>query len=140
MDIKPDNIFIYQNVCKIGNFLFAQYTDKPIFVCGTCIYMGPEFEDGQEKTKKIDVWALGCILHQLLFCTLAFDGSNQKEIEVAVKKGYSISTSELDPKIQDLLMGMLTTNIEQRYSIEELKIHRAFQDLSLPDTSPGSAV
>ena len=68
-DIKPENILINKGYYKIGDFGFA----KEVFdifetKLGTLLYMAPEFHNNTDKlTPKVDVWAIGCILHQFLF-------------------------------------------------------------------------
>ena len=129
-DIKPENIYINKNVYKIGQFHFAEITDIFSTKLGTPLYMAPEFYDNQVKTNKVDVWACGCMLHQLLFGTLAFNAKDLIELEDVIKKGNYKPTSELEPEIEDLLMGMLNKNVALRYSFEELKNHRAFDFIS----------
>ena len=126
-DIKPENIFINQNVYKIGDFGFArEIQDKFSTQQGTCLYMGPEFYTGQAQTSKVDVWACGCMLHQLFFGSLAFDGDSQNDVQNAVKKGGYRPPGKLSADIEDLLMGMLKHNVDERYGVDELRMHRAF--------------
>lgn len=65
-DIKPENIFINKGIYKLGDFGFAREVhDKFQTQLGTCLYMGPEFYNNDKLTSKVDVWACGCMLHQL---------------------------------------------------------------------------
>ena len=126
-DLKPDNIFINQNVYKIGDFGFAREI-KGLFYSdlGTWIYRGPEFYTDQPQTSKVDVWACGCMLHQLFFGSKPFQGESKKDYSNAVVKGYVKPPKKLPADIEDLLMGMLKYDVEQRYSIDELRMHKAF--------------
>jgi len=126
-DIKPENIFVHKNVYKIGDFGFARdIQDKFQTTLGTCLYMGPEFYNGQKLTAKVDIWACGCMLHQLFFKTLAFDGDSQVDVQNAVKKANYRTPKKIKPEYEDLLMGMLANDVDKRYSIADIRMHRAF--------------
>lgn len=43
---------------------------------GTPHYLSPEMCDGKRYGKKTDVWALGCILHEIACLKKAFEASN----------------------------------------------------------------
>jgi len=127
-DIKPENIFVNKNVYKLGDFGFArEVTDKFQTQLGTCLYMGPEFYNNDALTSKVDVWACGCMLHQLLFGGLAFDGNSQADVQKAVKECPYKPPKKLRPEVEDLLMRMLAYRVDDRYSIAELRTHKAFE-------------
>lgn len=76
-DIKPDNIFLHNNLCKLGDFGFASHESKFTSSLGTCVYMGPEFYIGKgSMNSKVDVWAFGVMIHQLIFNGFPFDGNS----------------------------------------------------------------
>ena len=49
----------------------------PGTVLGTFQYMAPEQLSGQPVDARADIWALGCVLHEMLVGTPAFDGASQ---------------------------------------------------------------
>lgn len=125
-DMKPENIFINKRVFKLGDFGFArEVTDKFTTQLGTCLYMGPEFYNNDELTSKVDVWALGCMFHQMLFNELCYDGRNQMDVQNKVKNTpYKLPKgAKLDPKTENLIMGMLEKKPQDRLSIQDLRNH-----------------
>ncbi|KAA6402885.1 MAG: putative MAP kinase kinase family domain protein [Streblomastix strix] len=80
-DVKTANVFLgkgYQ--VKIGDLGVAKLLETQSFaktMVGTPYYIAPELIRGTPYTSKIDVWALGCILYELLTLTRPFDANNQ---------------------------------------------------------------
>ncbi len=94
-DMKPENCFrITQegdsDFIKVLDFGIAKLTDpagdsSPKLtasnsVVGTYAYMAYEQVSGQECDHRVDVWAVGVILYELLTGVLPFRGSNQGQI------------------------------------------------------------
>src|SRR5205814_3060111 len=88
-DLKPDNIFLLerdgQHDCvKIVDFGIAKVLDpattgKPRLtqagmVLGTPEYMAPEQATGKETDHRVDEYALGCILYEMLTGEVPFKG------------------------------------------------------------------
>ena len=49
-------------------------------VCGTPQYFSPELCQGKPYNNKADIWALGCILYEMMSGKLAFEGSNMSDL------------------------------------------------------------
>lgn len=71
-DIKPDNILLVENTAKIGDLGLAKKagetlksSGKGYDLRGTPMYMAPESVNN-EYEPKIDVWALGCTVLELI--------------------------------------------------------------------------
>jgi len=58
----------------------------PGVILGTAAYMSPEQATGKEVDKRTDIWALGCVLYELLTGKQAFSGDTVTEILAAVLK------------------------------------------------------
>ena len=129
-DMKPANIFIHNNVYKIGDFgLARELLDKfGIFHSGygTPLYMAPEFYNDDDLTSKVDIWAVGCMFHQMLFGNLAFSGENQNQVRIAVTNGYKGPPRELDPIVEEVLMGCMAAKPGERFAVGQLRLHKAF--------------
>ena len=48
---------------------------------GSLSYMSPELINGESYNTKTDVWALGCILYELVTKTVAFTGGSENIIK-----------------------------------------------------------
>ena len=75
-DIKPQNILLMQNdSIKIGDMGISravQGGQLHVSKIGTPIYISPEVLRKQPFDYKIDMWALGCLLHYLSSLEPAF--------------------------------------------------------------------
>lgn len=82
-DLKPSNVFItQQGVIKLGDFGIARdlrehdLTDTGLTV-GTYAYMAPELVKGErEITGQVDLYALGCVLFEILTGRPPYLGNN----------------------------------------------------------------
>ena len=84
-DLKPDNVLVSEGgAIKLLDFGIAAIlrtdvtrltvTGNPI---GTSRYMSPEQIQGVQITPHSDLYALGCVLHELLCGRFVFDGPNE---------------------------------------------------------------
>ena len=72
-DLKPDNLFLTNNgMIKIGDFGISRqlYNSRDFAntANGPLLYMAPEEIRQNNYNTKVDIWALGCVIHEL--CTL----------------------------------------------------------------------
>lgn len=98
-DLKPANIFIHDSTYKLGDFGFAKKVHEMFYTwCGTKAFMAPEFYCNDPKTVKVDIWALGCILHYMLFNIHAWSGSCGKvrTQEYKIPEGFSVGKDTED--------------------------------------------
>ena len=52
---------------------------------GTPYYMSPESLQGRAYNTKSDIWALGCVLHEILTLNRTFDGDNLMNVMYKVR-------------------------------------------------------
>jgi len=98
-DLKPGNILLTKSGIKVIDFGLAKAgppvhgqqdvtLTKPLTgegtILGTVPYMSPEQLQGHEADARSDIWALGCVLYEMLTGKRAFDGASQVSIMAAI--------------------------------------------------------
>ncbi|MEM9454361.1 MAG: serine/threonine-protein kinase [Myxococcota bacterium] len=85
-DIKPENVMVVQrqgrgDFVKIVDFGVARFArdHRVQRVVGTAQYMAPEVSWG-EGDARVDIYALGCLLHELAVGEPVFEGSTSSDI------------------------------------------------------------
>ncbi|XP_055151420.2 serine/threonine-protein kinase Nek11 isoform X6 [Symphalangus syndactylus] len=127
-DLKSKNIFLKNNLLKIGDFgvsrLLMGSCDLATTLTGTPHYMSPEALKHQGYDTKSDIWSLACILYEMCCMTHAFAGSNFLSMVLKIVEGDTPSLPERYPKELNAIMeSMLNKNPSLRPSaIEILKI------------------
>jgi NIMA (never in mitosis gene a)-related kinase len=76
-DLKPENILVdtHGNI-KVTDYatslVFHNYTEYPFPVVGTYSYLSPEQMTSESFDKSVDIWALGCIAHEICCLKVQF--------------------------------------------------------------------
>jgi Tol biopolymer transport system component len=86
-------------------------------ILGTAAYMSPEQARGKSVDKRTDIWALGCVLYELLTGKQAFQGETTTEILAAVLRGepdWQALPASTPIKIRDLLGRCLQKDLNKR--------------------------
>ena len=88
--------------------------------CGTLDYMAPEMVLGKEYDFKIDMWALGVLLYEMLHQRTPFEGEDDKEtIHNIIMCSFEIDDRLSEP-CKQLISGLLTKNENQRLDFHRL--------------------
>ena len=125
-DLKPENIFISDNYeIKIGDFGLSKILNKTNYAktkVGTYVYMAPEMYNSEKYTNKVDIWALGCIIHELCTLDYCFSGNNLFELMKKISSGCHgiIDTKYYNDYLQNLIDLSLKKNYRERASIEDI--------------------
>jgi len=91
-DIKPENILITKdNHAKLCDFGFASILEYRSTLCGTFEYMAPEMIQKKPYDYKIDIWALGILLFELIQGFAPFKGESGEEVISEMKKPFIFS-------------------------------------------------
>ncbi|XP_069504824.1 serine/threonine-protein kinase Nek11 [Ambystoma mexicanum] len=90
-DLKTSNIFLKNNLVKIGDFGVSRFLmgscDLATTFTGTPYYMSPEALNHQGYDSKSDIWSLGCILYEMCCLEHAFSGYNFLTVVLKIVEG-----------------------------------------------------
>ena len=154
-DLKPQNVFlkdedvskgaIDESHIKLGDFgiskMLAASQGLAQTQCGTPLYMSPEMCRGEAYDRAADVWALGCIMYELM----TFDAPWLRQMGPRGVAGVGalmqqISTDELhvdrralrqlySRELCALLMALLAPRAEQRPSLNSILNWPLFEEV-----------
>ncbi len=88
-------------------------------IIGTAAYMSPEQAKGRSADTRSDVWAFGCVLHEMLTGQRAFKGEDVSDTLAAVLRGepdWTRLPAGTPPPIRRLLRRALKKDARQRLS------------------------
>jgi len=134
-DLKPENIFMDKDSIKIGDFGISKKLSLNEEYCktsvGTFNYMAPEILKGEKYNNKVDIWAFGCIIYELLTFERCFEDEsiyglidkiiNQRYKKLNINKKYEFTEEEEHKKeyekYQNLIDKLLNKNYKERIDI-----------------------
>ncbi|NXY06711.1 NEK11 kinase, partial [Pteruthius melanotis] len=124
-DLKAKNIFLKDNLLKIGDFgvscLLMGSCDLATTFTGTPYYMSPEVLKHQGYNTKSDIWSLGCILYEMCCMNHAFTGQNFLSVVLKIVEGETPSLPDRYPsKLNAVLCSMLSKDPSLRPAASEI--------------------
>lgn len=127
-DIKTLNIFLTKtNLIKLGDYGLAKKLDSEYAMAETCVgtpyYMSPELCQGVKYNFKSDIWAMGCVLFELLTLTRTFDATNPLNLCVKIVQGnwtMEINSEDYTPDLIKLVYECLDQDPEKRPTAEQI--------------------
>ncbi|KAL4449408.1 hypothetical protein ABPG77_007052 [Micractinium sp. CCAP 211/92] len=142
-DIKLENIFIDDaGRVKLGDFglTMSMKQESAISPVGTVEYMAPEVvalppvdkvisgeikaTDIPPTNEKVDIWALGVTIYELVTGRLPFEGKDKPEIKRNITdNNLAQLPSFLTPQCQSFIKAMLTWDVDERPSCAQLLQH-----------------
>ncbi len=122
LDVSPQNVLVsYDGAVKLTDFGIARARAQaggagP--VRGKAAYLAPEQLDGGPVDARTDLYALGCVLYEMLTGVRAFEGATETETVELVKGGEPKPPSALRPELgpyDELVMRCLEREPGRRW-------------------------
>ena len=145
-DLKTLNIFLTKDLdVKIGDLGVAKILQNTIHAhtfIGTPYYLSPEICEEKPYNEKSDVWALGCILYELITFKKPYNAKNQAALFFKITNGNyepipnHLKYSKELKKMVDLLLEknynhrpFMKNIIENAIFVEKAKMLNLYDDL-----------
>jgi serine/threonine protein kinase/tetratricopeptide (TPR) repeat protein len=129
-DIKPENILLHEGHAVVADFgigkaIVAAASESSTFTqigatVGTPAYMSPEQATGEELDGRSDLFALGCVLYEMLTGEVAFTGASA-QATIARRLLYSPppvteKRAEVSDEVAELVTRLLEKAPADRYA------------------------
>ncbi|MGH8310202.1 MAG: serine/threonine-protein kinase, partial [Steroidobacteraceae bacterium] len=128
-DLKPGNVMLTKSGVKLLDFGLAKSdggavtpatglpTKQPLTASGTMLgtlyYMAPEQLDGQDADARADIWALGCVLYEMLTGDRPFSGSSPASVIGSILRDTPPPVSQHTPLSPPALDRAITKCLEK---------------------------
>ena len=133
-DIKPSNILL--SIDKVNKIKF-KLSDYGTCIdlntknltntrAGTPLTMAPEILKGESFSNKCDIWSLGIVIYYMLFRNYPYNGNGEYQIIKDIESNKKLTLTN-DNDLNNLILRMLTPNIDKRISWEEYFNHPFFK-------------
>lgn len=140
-DLKPGNLLWCHGRWQVADFGIARQADARTAMSTmkmwlTAAYAAPEQWNNERATQKTDVYALGCLLQEVMAGEPPFPGPNDEDY---AEQHRSVPPSNLagSPRMKTMLARMLSKSPAARPELVELEQRFAEWENSAPQT-PGA--
>lgn len=118
-DLKPENVLLDDNWrIKVTDFGTGKTlelgVEKAETWVGTAQYVAPELLEAKETSKSTDLWALGCIIYQMITGRFAFQGLSEYLTWQKIKRLEYTFPEGFDEQAKDLIQRLLVKDPAQR--------------------------
>jgi len=158
-DLKPANIMITKSGVKVLDFGLAKIGNRGDtsddatvrqesltqsgIILGTPAYMAPEQIEGHDVDGRTDIFALGCIVYELLTGRNAFQGKSAASLIAAILKeepaGIRNLMPDVSPGLERVVARCLAKDPDARWqNAQDVKHAMADARLPLPIVQAGS--
>jgi serine/threonine-protein kinase len=115
-DVKPHNIaFDERGAARLLDFGVATLgaaADGAESTAGTAAYMAPEQVLGEGMDRRVDVWALGAVLFEMLTVRRPFGGEDRAAVLRAIREDAPSDVRELAPFVPRTLARVVARALE----------------------------
>ena len=130
-DIKTLNIFLTKDFNgKIGDLGVAKVLDgttNAITFIGTPYYVSPEMCQNKPYNEKSDIWALGCILYELITFRHPFTATNQAALFIKILHGnYTPLPENTSKDLVNMVKFILQKNYVKRPYMKDILTSKTF--------------
>jgi serine/threonine protein kinase len=128
-NLKPSNLFVTDDGClQIGDLAFCRFlkggselTGQP----GTAHYQAPEVYEEGSYTEKVDVFAFGLILYEILALEPVFSSnlSTPTVMKKLFSENFAVIPNAWLPSVKELLNRCWRYNAQSRPSFDEIETY-----------------
>jgi serine/threonine protein kinase len=147
-DLKPENVLCTHNPStdnfdiKVADMGLSKVLERGVHqnltYCGTPLYMAPEMLRKEQYSYPVDMWSIGCMMHELMCGDPPFTGKNMMELERNVKSFKGLFGDEtavtkriqrqfkrygVSPKAQELIGLLLDPSPSSRITAPDAMAH-----------------
>lgn len=132
-DIKPENVLLQEQdksdeyIAKIGDFgccaMLSDLEPTRNTLCGTMDYLAPEMIDQQPHDHRVDVWASGVLLYEMLVGEPPFKAKSQLEALRRILSSEVQCPSFMDEDAADLIRLLLHKSCKARLPLAQAASH-----------------
>lgn len=124
-DLKTRNIFLKNNMVKIGDFGISRIlmgtTDIATTFTGTPYFMAPEILKHEGYNSKSDIWSIAVILYEMCTLKRAFQGNSLMSVMFKIVQGDVPSLpNSFGSELQDIYKRMLSKDPAWRLSASDI--------------------
>lgn len=120
-DLKPENVLLFPGGrAKLADFGWcAQLTsDGRKTFCGTMDYLSPEMVSQEPHDHRVDIWALGVLLYEMLTGDPPFAGRNNAHVLGRILSVDIIMPVSIPEGAADLIHALLKASPQERLTLD----------------------
>eukprot|EP00004_Rigifila_ramosa_P024182 TRINITY_DN6939_c0_g1_i1.p1 TRINITY_DN6939_c0_g1~~TRINITY_DN6939_c0_g1_i1.p1 ORF type:complete len:534 (+),score=94.37 TRINITY_DN6939_c0_g1_i1:191-1603(+) len=129
-DLKPENILIgegrHVKLTDFGTAKLIEGVSRSVSFVGTADYVSPEVLGSKSAVKASDIWALGCVLYQLIASRPPFKSANEYMTFQKILKRELTYPPGFPDDARDLVDKMLDAEPDNRPDIPAIRAHPFF--------------